>query len=70
MPYYSIPVCLAGLALVAVSVSPAVAQLPATSPMPLNTPERLMASAVKVDEAPTIDGMLDESMWKSASAAG
>ena len=63
-------VCLAGLALVAISVSPAVAQLPATSPMPLNTPERLVASAVKVDEAPTIDGVLDENMWKSAPPLG
>ena len=70
MSYYSISVCLAGLALVAVSVSPAVAQLPATSPMPLNTPERLVASAVKVDEAPTIDGVLDENMWKSAPPLG
>ena len=70
MSYYSISVCLAGLALVAVSVAPAVAQLPATSPMPLNTPERLVASAVKVDEAPTIDGVLDENMWKSAPPLG
>ena len=70
MSYYSIPVCLAGLALVAVSVSPAVAQLPATSPMPLNNPERLVASAVKVDEAPTIDGVLDENMWTSAPPLG
>jgi hypothetical protein len=70
MSYHSILVCLAGLALVAVSVSPAVAQLPATSPMPLNTPERLVASAVKVDEAPTIDGVLDENMWTSAPPLG
>ncbi|HEY6616474.1 MAG TPA: DUF5916 domain-containing protein [Vicinamibacterales bacterium] len=70
MSYYSISVCLAGLALVAVSVAPAVAQLPATSPMPLNVPERLVASAVKVDEAPTIDGVLDENMWKSAPPLG
>ena len=70
MSYYSISVCLAGLALVAVSVSPAVAQLPATSPMPLNNPERLVASAVKVDEAPTIDGVLDENMWTSALPLG
>jgi hypothetical protein len=70
MPYFSILVCLAGLALIALSVSPAVAQLPATSPMPLNNPERLMASAVKVDEAPTIDGVLDENMWTSALPLG
>ena len=70
MPYFSILVCLAGLALIAISVAPALAQLPATSPMPLNTPERLVASAVKVDEAPTIDGVLDENMWKSALPLG
>jgi hypothetical protein len=53
----------------AASVSPAVAQIAETSPMPLNPNPgaRLVASAVKVDEAPTIDGILDESMWQSTS---
>jgi len=70
MPYFLILVCLAGLAIVAVSVSPAAGQIPASSPMPLNTPSRLVASAVKVDAELTIDGVLDESTWMNASPLG
>jgi hypothetical protein len=57
------------IALLGVGLAPASAQLPASSPLPLNVPAgpRLIASATKVTEAPTIDGTLDEGMWQDAA---
>jgi Domain of unknown function (DUF5916)/Carbohydrate family 9 binding domain-like len=53
---------------IAVTLAPAWAQLPASSPLPLNVPgPRLIASATRITEAPTIDGVLDEGMWQGVS---
>jgi hypothetical protein len=67
MSHSSRSVWIAGVALTIVSLVPAWAQLPATLPPPVNNSgPRLTASAVKVAEAPTIDGVLDEGMWQDA----
>jgi hypothetical protein len=67
MSHSSRSVWIAGVALTIVSLVPAWAQLPVTVPPPVNNSgPRLTASAVKVAEAPTIDGVLDEGMWQDA----
>ena len=71
MSYFSLRVWGASLVM-AVACCPAVwAQLPASSPLPLNLAgSRLVASAVRITEAPTIDGVLDEDMWSDAVPLG
>src|SRR5262245_43228898 len=71
MSSLSIPMGAAGLVLACASLSPALAQLPASSPMPLNVPgPRMVALATKINEAPAIDGVLDERMWQEAAPLG
>ena len=70
MPYFCLRnqavLCLWGFGVL--FVTPAWAQLPESSPLPLNVPgPRLIATATKVTEAPTIDGVLNEGMWQDAS---
>ena len=71
MSYFSIRACTTALALVSATLSPVWAQLPQPSPRPSSvTVPGLIASAVKVTEAPTIDGLLDEGMWQGATPLG
>ncbi|HEY7448016.1 MAG TPA: DUF5916 domain-containing protein, partial [Vicinamibacterales bacterium] len=70
MPYFCLRnqavLCMWGLGVL--FVAPAWAQLPQSSPLPLNIPgPRLIATATRVIEAPAIDGVLNEGMWQGAS---
>jgi hypothetical protein len=61
-------VWVASIAVATASFTPVWAQLPESTPAPLNVPgARRVASATKVAEAPIIDGVLDEGMWQDAS---
>ena len=65
--YSYISIFVVGIALGGASLSPVLAQVPESTPLPLNNPTlRPIASAVKVSSPPTIDGVLDEGMWKDA----
>ncbi len=68
MSSLSIPVCVAGIVLAGASLSPLWAQPPdpqSSTAIPASTPP--VASAIRVTEAPNIDGMLDEGMWLDAT---
>src|SRR5678815_1543947 len=71
MPYFSIRVWGASLVMAAACCPAVWAQAPASSPLPLNLAgSRPVASAVRITEAPMIDGVLGEDMWSDAVPLG